>query len=49
LNPEDHSEYGWFAENELEHAYTNNKGADDIEFKAVTKGFAILRGEQLVV
>lgn len=43
LNPEDHAEYGWFAETELEQAYTENKPADAIEFTAVRKGFAILR------
>ncbi len=47
LNPEDHSEYGWYAESELEIVYSENKDADDIEFQAVRKGFAILRGEQL--
>lgn len=49
LNPEDHSEFGWFAENELEQAYACNKDADDIEFVAVRKGFAILRGETITV
>jgi len=49
LNPEDHSEYGWFAENELAQAYTNNKDADDIEFQAVRKGFRLLGGEKLGV
>lgn len=44
-NPEDHSGYGWFSEAELASAYTENKGPDDIEFKAIRKGFAILRGE----
>jgi 8-oxo-dGTP pyrophosphatase MutT (NUDIX family) len=32
LNPEDHSEFDWFA-------------VDDIEFVAMKKGFALLRGE----
>jgi 8-oxo-dGTP diphosphatase len=45
LNPEDHSEYGWFAENELENATTEGKGMDDVEFVAMKKGFALLRGE----
>jgi ADP-ribose pyrophosphatase YjhB (NUDIX family) len=44
VNPEDHSEYGWFAENELVHATTEGKGLDDIEFQAMKKGFALLRG-----
>lgn len=46
LNPEDHSEYIWCSETELRNAYTENKGADDIEFKAVRRGFAILRGDK---
>lgn len=45
LNPEDHSEFGWFAENELEKATTEGKGLDDVEFVAMQKGFALLRGE----
>jgi ADP-ribose pyrophosphatase YjhB (NUDIX family) len=45
LNPEDHSEFGWFAEDELEKATSPTKGLDDIEFQAIRKGFALLRGE----
>ncbi len=45
LNPEDHSEYGWFAEDELEKATTEGKDLDDVEFVAMRKGFALLRGE----
>jgi 8-oxo-dGTP pyrophosphatase MutT (NUDIX family) len=48
LDPEDHSESGWFAENELINAATDNKGFDDIEFVAMKKGFALLRGEALM-
>jgi len=47
LHPEDHSEANWFAEDELGKAVSDAKGFDDIEFKAVKKGFALLRGEQL--
>jgi len=47
LHPEDHSESGWFAEDELEDAYSANKGVGDIEFTAMRKGFAILRGKAL--
>ena len=46
LDPEDHSEYGWFAEDELINAATKDKGLDDIEFVAMKKGFALLRGER---
>lgn len=45
LNPEDHSEYGWYAEDELHKTYSQEKGADDVELKAMHKGFALLRGE----
>lgn len=45
LNPEDHSEFDWFAEDELKNATTEGKGLDNIEFKAMLKGFALLRGE----
>jgi 8-oxo-dGTP diphosphatase len=47
VNPEDHSEFGWFAEGELESATTPGKGLDDVEFVAMKKGFALLRGESL--
>jgi 8-oxo-dGTP pyrophosphatase MutT (NUDIX family) len=46
LNPEDHSEAGWFAENELSKVTTQNKDIDDIEFVSIKKGFALLRGER---
>ena len=44
-NPEDHSAYGWFAEQDLEQAATTEKGLDDIEFQAIRKGFALLSGK----
>jgi 8-oxo-dGTP diphosphatase len=44
-NPEDHSEYGWYAEDELAQVVAGGKNSDDIEFKAMRKGFALLRGE----
>lgn len=44
-NPEDHSGFDWFAESELIYAATENKGLEDIEFQAIQKGFALLRGE----
>lgn len=47
LNPEDHSAYGWFAEEGLEKALTDGKNADDIEFQAIRKGFALLRGDSV--
>jgi 8-oxo-dGTP pyrophosphatase MutT (NUDIX family) len=48
LNTEDHSDYGWFAENELEKATTPGKKLDDAEFLAMQKGFRLIRGEQLL-
>lgn len=47
LNPEDHSEFGWFSENELVNATNPIKGADDPEFQGIHKGFALLRGDSL--
>lgn len=45
LNPEDHSEYGWFAENELNIVISANKAEDDPEIKAILKGFVLLNGD----
>lgn len=47
LNPEDHSEYGWFAENELEKVMTANKRGDDPEILTIKKAFYLLSGEPL--
>lgn len=47
LDPEDHSAYGWFAENEIDKLISKNKPADDVEILAFKKGFALLRGESL--
>ena len=45
LEPEDHSGFGWFSEDELVNATTEAKGLDDIEFQAMSKGFALLKGQ----
>lgn len=45
LHPEDHSEYGWFAEYELGKVVNDIKGKDDPEIQAMEKGFSLLRGE----
>ena len=45
INPEDHSEYAWFAEDELSQVANENKNEDDVEITAMKKGFALLRGE----
>jgi len=42
INPEDHSEYSWFSENEIEKVINNSKKEDDPEIKAIKKGFLIL-------
>ena len=44
LNPEDHSEYRWVAEDELEQIMTANKRGYDPEIKAIQKGFSLLKG-----
>lgn len=47
LNPEDHSEYRWVAESELSQLATEAKQEDDVEFRAIKRGFELLRGESL--
>ena len=43
LNPEDHSEYVWLAESELDQAVDDGvKGKNDPEIKAIIKGFSLL-------
>jgi len=44
LNPEDHSEYVWIAEDEIETIYTENKRGEDPEIQAIRKGFEVLKG-----
>lgn len=45
LDLADHSEYVWVSRVELEKVYSDKKGADDIEYQMVRKGFALLEGE----
>lgn len=47
LHPEDHSEYGWFAVDELEQVMTENKRGDDPEIQAIKKAFTLLQGETI--
>lgn len=47
LNPQDHSEFGWFSENEIERAFLVNRNQDDKPLSAVRKGFALLSGSSL--
>ena len=43
LNPEDHSTYGWFAEDELEQTLAGPKNIDDPEVKIIKKAFKKLQ------
>jgi len=47
IDPEDHSTYGWFAADELHLAQNDLKGAEDVEFAILQKGFALLEGASL--
>lgn len=44
INPEDHSEYGWFAENEIDRITSHLKTIDNAEIQAIKKGFELLGG-----
>lgn len=43
INFEDHSEYVWIAENEINKIIDDNKMGDDAEIKAIKKGFLNLK------
>ncbi len=45
IDPQDHSEYGWYSVEELS-IITTNRPDNDPEVKAAHKGFAILTGQQ---
>lgn len=47
LSPDDHSEYRWVAENEID--TLPNRDSVDPERAIIRKGFALLRGEKLQV
>jgi 8-oxo-dGTP diphosphatase len=44
IDPADHSEYVWVSRAELKNVYNEQKGADDIEFVMLQKGFDLLEG-----
>jgi 8-oxo-dGTP diphosphatase len=44
LHPEDHSEFGWFAHDELDQVLTVNKRGEDPEIIALHKAFTLLNG-----
>lgn len=47
ISPDDHLEFGWFAENDLDGIIYQNRENDDPEVKAIRKGFALLSGSDL--
>lgn len=47
LNPEDHSTYGWFTEDEVGQFIDTRHADDDPERIIIQKGFALLRGNSL--
>lgn len=47
LHPDDHSEYGWFAENELDKVLSTNKRTEDPEIQAIKRAFELLSGGNL--
>lgn len=50
INPEDHSKFEWFAENELDRVIEENgknKRPDDPEIEIIKKGFNLLKGNSL--
>ena len=44
LNPEDHSEYIWLSEREINKIVSDTKNSNDPEIKAIYKGFSLLKG-----
>jgi len=48
LNPDDHSEYRWVSNDNLDDIYTENKGVDDIEFQKLRRGFELLNGKPII-
>jgi len=49
LNPEDHSEYIWLSEQDIEKTFSSKKDLNDPEVKAIVKGFELLNGETLII
>lgn len=48
LNPEDHSTFGWFSEQELQAQKIDSRpNGEDPETAIIHKGFALLRGDSL--
>ena len=47
IHPEDHSEFGWFTEDNLAEVFRENKTDADPEVQCIRKGFALLNGHSL--
>jgi len=46
LHDDDHSEFIWVSKDELSKAFTDQKGADDIEFVSLKKGLELMAGNK---
>lgn len=46
FNPEDHSEFGWYSEDQLGEIKANRHQEDDPEVNIMRKGFALLNGQK---
>lgn len=47
MNPDDHSTFGWFSEDELPQTFVSIKDAEDDEVKAIYRGFELLNGQSM--
>jgi 8-oxo-dGTP diphosphatase len=47
IHVDDHSEFGWFAENEIEKVMSENKRGDDPEIMAIKRAFTLISGSPL--
>jgi ADP-ribose pyrophosphatase YjhB (NUDIX family) len=47
MNPDDHSTFGWFSEDELPQTFVSIKDAEDDEVKAIYRGFELLNGQSI--
>lgn len=48
INPTDHSEFGWFSEEEISTKIIPANGGTDPEIKVILKGFSYLSGQALM-
>ena len=47
IHPEDHYEYKWFKEEEINNGINDYKKEDDLELEAIIKGFNLLKESKL--